>query len=99
MRLPSNPQFQRKPNSLSINLTLPNGSFEDIFIKCTNFENESRMVEKLCRNFSSIANCTCDGLEGATLYKIQVITKKEGWNDSISTFSPNQYTRNEFDLI
>lgn len=98
MRLPSNPQFQKKPNSLSINLNLPNGSFEDILIKCTNVENETRYVEKPC-NFLSIANCTCDGLEGATLYKIQVITKKEGWNDTISTFSPNQYTRNEFDLI
>ena len=101
VKIPSNSQFDTTSDSLSYILNSPSGSFEDIFIKCIDIINNIKNVTSICKPFSTKFNCTCQNLYGATEYKIQFLTTKLGWNDSIFEFDSNIYTSNKelFNII
>jgi hypothetical protein len=69
---------------------LPNGSYENISIKCDSVKNKSKISE--CNNFVYGVNCTCNNLVGGTEFKIKFITRKKDWNDSVSELAKNENT-------
>ena len=72
---------------------LPSGSFDKILIRCNNSEEKPQftVLNTCSENFTL---CTCSNLDGATEYKIEIITRKKNLNDVILKNIAHQYTSN-----